>query len=142
MGARRVVLDSATSAALGVISERRFQEFAYALAKHCRSLGVTLVITMEIAELLGTAQLTGHGISSIADNILLLRYVEVAGRLERAVSVLKARGVPHLTELRRLEITPTGIRVGARFARMRGVLTGLPTEVPAVLDEPRPEREA
>ena len=59
-------------------------------------------MTMEVAELLGTAQLTGHGVSSIADNLIVLRYVEMEGSLERAVFVLKARGTGHATELRTL----------------------------------------
>jgi len=51
------------------------------------------------------------------------------GRLERAVSVMKARRVGHSTELRQAEIDGTGFHVGGRFVDLRGVLTGLP--VPA-----------
>jgi circadian clock protein KaiC len=83
-------------------------------------------MTMEVAELLGTAQLTGHGVSSTADNLILLRYVEVDGRLERAVSVLKSRGTGHTTDLRRFRIDAHGAHVGGRFEDLRGVLTGIP----------------
>lgn len=127
--ALRVVLDSVTALSLGVASERRFRELVYVLCKCMRHDGVTFVTTMEIPELLGTTQLTGHGVSSITDNAVLLRYVEVGGRLERAVSVLKARGVPHSTELRRLVIDGSGPSVDRGFTELRGVLTGIP--VPA-----------
>jgi circadian clock protein KaiC len=126
IGARSAVLDSLTSMSLGVPSERRFRELVYALTKHFRVAGVTPLMTMEVAELLGTAQLTGHGVSSTADNLILLRYVEVNGQLERAVSVLKARGTGHLTELRRFRIDRRGAHVGERFQDLRGVLTGVP----------------
>ncbi len=126
VGARRVVLDSLTGMSLGVASQRRFRELVYALAKHVRVAGVTALMTMEVAELLGTAQLTGHGISSIADNVIVLRYVEVDGHLERAVLVLKARGIGHATELRRFRIDDGGAHVGAPFQDLRGVLTGIP----------------
>jgi circadian clock protein KaiC len=126
VGARHAVLDSLTSMALGVPSERRFRELVYALSKHFRAAGVTPFMTMEVAELLGAAQLTGHGVSSTADNLILLRYVEVDGRLERAVSVLKARGTGHVTELRRFKIDGRGAHVGERFQDLRGVLTGVP----------------
>jgi circadian clock protein KaiC len=126
VGARHAVLDSLTSMSLGVPSQRRFRELVYALTKHFRAAGVTPLMTMEVAELLGTAQLTGHGVSSTADNLILLRYVEVGGRLERAVSVLKARGTGHVTELRRFRIDGTGAHVGPRFQDLRGVLTGVP----------------
>jgi circadian clock protein KaiC len=83
-------------------------------------------MTVEVAELLGSAQLTGRGVSSIADNAILLRYVEVESRLVRAISVLKARGVNHANELHQLTITGSGPQVGAPFRELRGVLTGVP----------------
>jgi circadian clock protein KaiC len=126
IGARRAVIDSLTSMSLGVASQRRFRELVYALIKHFRVAGVTPVMTMEVAELLGTAQLTGHGVSSIADNLIVLRYVEVDGHLERAVFVLKARGIGHTSELRRFLIDDRGAHVGERFQDLRGVLTGVP----------------
>ena len=126
VGARRVVLDSLSSMALGVVSERRFRELVYALTKHVRAAGVTLMMTMEVAELLGTAQLTGHGVSSIADNLIVLRYVEVEAHLGRAVLILKARGIGHSTELRRFVIDDHGAHVGTQFQDLRGVLTGIP----------------
>ncbi len=72
-GARRAVLDSLTSMALGVLSERRLKELVYAFTKHFRSLGVTLTMNMEIAELLGSAQISGYGISFAADNVIQLK---------------------------------------------------------------------
>ena len=129
LGARRAVLDSLTSMALGVPSDRRFKEFVYALAKHFHVNGVTLAMNMEVADLLGSAQLSGHGLSFAADNVIQLKYVEIEGRLERGLSVLKARGVAHATDVRRLAVVGSGVEVGAPFEGMRGVLTGLP--VPA-----------
>jgi circadian clock protein KaiC len=129
IGARRAVLDSLTSMSLGVVSQRRFRELVYALTKHFRAAGVTPLMTMEVAELLGTAQLTGHGVSSIADNLIVLRYLEMDGRLERAVFVLKARGTGHATELHKFLIDDRGAHVGERFQELRGVLTGIPQPV-------------
>jgi circadian clock protein KaiC len=129
-GARRVVLDSLTSIALGVPSKRRFKELVYAVTKHFRAVGATLVMTMEIADLLGSAQLSGHGISFASDNVIQLKYVEVDGQLERGISVLKARGVRHATDVRRLTIGEGRIEVEAAFAGLRGVLSGLPVRAP------------
>jgi len=129
LGARRAVLDSLTSMALGVPSERRFKELVYAITKHFRAARVTLAMNMEIADLLGSAQLSGHGVSFAADNVIQLKYVEVEGRLERGISVLKARGTRHATDVRRLSIDAGRIGVDAAFSGLRGVLTGLP--VPA-----------
>jgi circadian clock protein KaiC len=124
--AKRAVLDSLTSVALGVTSERRFKELVYAITKHLRRQGVTFQMNLEIPDLLGSAQLSGHGISFAADNVIQLKYIEVNGHLERGLSVLKARGVRHLTDVRRLIVKAGGLEVGAPFEGMRGVLTGLP----------------
>jgi circadian clock protein KaiC len=128
---RRAVLDSLTSMELGVSSPRRFKELVYAMTKHFRALGVTFDLNMETAELLGSAQLSGHGVSFAADNIVQLKYVERDGRLDRGISVLKARGVRHATEVRQLGVGAHGLEVGAPFRGLRGVLTGLPTPVRA-----------
>ncbi|MET0411320.1 MAG: ATPase domain-containing protein [Polyangiaceae bacterium] len=127
VGARRAVLDSLTSMALGVPSERRFKELVYAVAKHFHRSEVTLSMNMEVADLLGTAQLSGHGISFAADNVIQLKFVEIEGRLERGISILKARGIQHATDVRRLTVARGGVQVGSAFEGMRGVLTGLPT---------------
>jgi len=124
LGARRAVLDSLTSMALGIHSERRFKELVYAVTKHFRALGVTLYMNMEIAELLGSIQLSGYGISFAADNVVQLKYVEVEERLERGISVLKARGVRHATGVRKMSFETHGIAVGAHFEGTRAVLTG------------------
>ena len=129
LGAKRAVLDSLTSMALGVPSERRFKELVYSITKHFRAQGVTSTMNLDVPDLLGSAQLSGHGLSFTADNVIQLKYVELDGRLERGISVLKARGVRHTTDVRRMNVRPDGIEVAAPFEAMRGVLTGLPTPV-------------
>jgi circadian clock protein KaiC len=121
---RRAVFDSLTSLALGVPSERRFKELAYSIGKHMRACGVTLLTTLEAEQLLGAEQFSGRGASFIADNVIRLRYIERAGGLARGISVLKARGVRHLTEIRRFTIGAGGLRVGQAASRNVGVLSG------------------
>ena len=124
LGARRVVLDGLSSLALGVPSERRFKELVYAAAKHFRALNATVYMTLEIEELLGSSHLTGGGISSLVDNVILLRYVEVQDRLERAVVALKARGSAHDNAIRHFSIDANGPHVGGLFGEVRGALSG------------------
>ena len=132
MRATRAVFDSLTTMSLGVPSDRRFKEMVYAITKHLRAMGTTAVMTAETPQLLGSTQLTGDGVSFIADNVVQLRYVELDGRLERAISVLKARGIRHESELRSMTIEKDdrdGIRIeSGRFRDMRGVLTGNPAK--------------
>ena len=119
----RAVLDSLTSMAMGVPSERRFKELVYAVGKHMRECGVTLLSTIEAEQALG-AELRGRGMSFIADNLIRLRYIESNGRLDRGISVVKARGVKHQTNLCDFVIGRGGIRLGAKSARTVGVPSG------------------
>jgi circadian clock protein KaiC len=123
--ARRVVIDGLSSLTLGVPSERRFKELVYAAVKHLRAADVTVFMTLEVEQLLSSRHLGGRAISSLADNVVLLRYVEVADRLERAVTVLKARGSAHENAIRHFTIDETGPHVGAPFRDVRGVLGGV-----------------
>ncbi|MDB4971141.1 MAG: putative circadian clock protein KaiC [Myxococcales bacterium] len=128
MGAGRVVFDSLTTIGLGVPSERRFKELVYAISKHMRSLDASLLMTVESEQLLGQANLSGLGVSFVADNLIQLRYVELEGRLDRAISVIKARGVNLNSELRAATIGKAGMTVVRdRFKDLRGVLTGVPS---------------
>jgi circadian clock protein KaiC len=123
--ARRAVFDSLTSMQLGVPSERRFKELVYSLSKHMRAADVTLWMTLESPQFLGTEELSGHGISFISDNLLRLRYIELDGRLERGISILKARGIKHRTQVRLLRIGHGGVTLtDAGLSGRRGVLTG------------------
>lgn len=126
--ATRASFDSLTTLSLGVPSQRRFKEMVYAITKHLRGDQITTLMTSESVQSLGAADLPGEGISYLADNVIQLRYLELQGRLERAIAVMKARGVRHSTELRSALIEHGGLQVvGGRFAELRGVLTGLPT---------------
>jgi circadian clock protein KaiC len=126
LGARRVVLDGLSSLALGVPSERRFKELVYASAKHFRAAGATVYMTLELEEALGTGQIGGRAISSMTDNVILLRHLEVQERLERAILVLKARGTAHDSAIREFSIDAGGPRVGRSFAEVRAGLRGSP----------------
>lgn len=129
-GAKRAVFDSLTSMALGVASDRRFKELVYSIAKHMRQAGATVVMTMEAEQLIGSSKLTGNGVSFLADTLIQIRYVELEGKIERALSVIKARGIRHGADLRAVTIGEGGLRVTpGRFEDFRGVFTGVPTPV-------------
>jgi circadian clock protein KaiC len=127
MGAKRVVIDSLSSLNLSIAAEGRGPELVYALVKTFRAMGVTSILTNETSQLLGTTELGAHGLSAVADNIVMLRYAEVEARLARGISVLKVRGSGHDDRFRELTITGDMVEVGEPFQPDRGVLTGTPT---------------
>jgi circadian clock protein KaiC len=77
---------------------------------------------------------TGMDASYLADNVLVLRYFEAQGAVQKAISVFKKRGSGHETTLRRFEITRRGIVVGPVLSNFQGILTGVPRILAAAKD--------
>lgn len=98
----------------------------HALCRYLRNMGVTVILTEEIAEITGQFFATSQHISYLADNILFLRYYEVRGEIHKAVGVLKKRLGDFEPALRELHITSDGLVLGEPLENLRGVLTGTP----------------
>lgn len=69
---------------------------------------------------------TGVDVSYMADNVLVLRYFESSGTVQKAISVFKKRGSAHETTLRKFDITSHGIQVGPVLEEFQGILSGVP----------------
>jgi circadian clock protein KaiC len=78
---------AATSSGAG-----RIGMFLTALMNEMRVLGVTTVYTLEVPDIMGPTIRTSIGdLSSLAENLVMLRFVEVGSQLHRLISVLKVR---------------------------------------------------
>lgn len=125
-GAKVIVIDS-LNGYLNAMPDARF------LATHLHDvltyLGQRGVLTFLIGVQQGimAGMSTGVDVSYMADNVLILRYFEARGSVQKAISVFKKRGSAHETALRRFEITSQGIEVGAVLNNFQGVLTGVPS---------------
>lgn len=99
----------------------------HALTKYLQRMGVTLLIVNEMEKIISTdLSVTDYGVSYLADNVLLLRYVEMGSELRRTMGVLKKRMSDFEKTLREFSITPQGLRLGEPLVAMQGILTGLP----------------
>ena len=67
---------------------------------------------------------TSVAISSIIDTWLLLRDIEAGGERNRALYVLKARGISHSNQIREFLLTEHGIELRDVYVGPQGVLTG------------------
>jgi circadian clock protein KaiC len=67
---------------------------------------------------------TNVEISSIVDTWLLMRDIELGGERNRALYVLKSRGMAHSNQLREFLLTPQGIDLLDVYVGPEGVLTG------------------
>jgi circadian clock protein KaiC len=99
----------------------------HALCRYLRNMGVTVVLLEEVPTVTGEFSPTGENISYLADNILFLRYLEVAGEIRKAMGVLKKRTGTFEHSLREFRIeSDDGLVLGEPLTGLRGVLTGTP----------------
>lgn len=127
VGAGRVLIDSIKDIEIATPDKVRYRDYIYSLANYFKMKGITTLLTNEIPELFGSFRLSEHGVSFIADNIILLRYVELSGRMGRAINVMKVPGSRHSKEIREFDITTGGFHIGEPIRALTGVLTGIPT---------------
>ena len=98
----------------------------HTLSRCLQNNGVTVLLVNEVDAITGELRTPGGGMSYVADNILFLRYIEMAGSIRKIVGVLKKRLSGFERTMREIEITPQGIRVGAPLTQLRGILQGVP----------------
>lgn len=69
-------------------------------------------------------ELTDIAVSSLMDTWLLLRDIEINGERNRALYILKSRGMQHSNQVRELLLTDEGIELKDVYVGAAGVLTG------------------
>jgi len=113
-GARRLVLDGLDILALLARRDARLVNFWAALQQELRRRGVTTVATLLLPALFGApSTLPIAGLDGQFDTLLFLHTVERHGRLDRLVSVLKARGRAADRISREFRLTDRGIQIAA-----------------------------
>jgi circadian clock protein KaiC len=89
-----------------------FRHMLYKLVVRFKTLGITSVLTLESSSLYSTERVTEQALSPIADNLLMLRYKEVEGRLAPTLTIVKTRGSDHDRGTHSLSVGRGGMRVG------------------------------
>ena len=136
--ARRVVINSISGLEIALAQTERaeLREGLYRMTAHLTARGVVVLLTTEVPDILGELRMSTQGLSFIADNIILLRYVEIAAEMRRALTVMKMRTSAHENLLREYRIGKQGIVVEESYKDYSGIMTGVPTL--RTLLEPRP----
>src|SRR5262249_4417838 len=118
-GVERVVVDSLAELAFAAHDTDRLPAYIWALMGFVRAKGGTTLITNEIESL-------GHGqagrLSFLFDDVLFLRYVEIASELRRGANVLKMRRSRHGQSLLEFTVDERGIAVHGEITGLTGLL--------------------
>jgi circadian clock protein KaiC len=121
----RVFIDALTDVHRVMPIPQRIPMFVAALVNELRARGTTVLLSAEI-DAYTDEHLTVPipAASASMDNGILLRHVEINGRLQRLVSVLKVRQAASDPEIRGIEISDHGITISRSFSATSGLLTG------------------
>lgn len=117
-------IDGYTMAIQG--DERELLGKLHSLSRYLTNNGVTMVVTDEVTEVTGVSSATSVNASYIADNIVVLSYVEMDSELRKVIGVLKKRASPFEQTLRELSLTEDGIEIGEPLTGFTGILQGMP----------------
>jgi circadian clock protein KaiC len=130
LGIKRVLLDSLSGMARVATNQARLVEFFSALMNELRARGVTVLATWEMRDLFG-AEINAPApeLSSLVDNLLLMRFVEINSELKRVLSALKMRDSTYDPSLMEAVIGERGLRLEKTFRNATAVLSG--TALPA-----------
>jgi circadian clock protein KaiC len=129
-GVRRLFIDGIDGFTQIAADNDRVSHVVTALSNELRSLGVTSLWTaqVDVGNSLGATPLSGialQGLSSVLENVILMRHVEVRSQLYRTVTVLKARVSRIERTLRCFNITERGIVIDDTPGRAEAVLAEL-----------------
>jgi circadian clock protein KaiC len=128
-GVKRLVIDGISGFQQAAVEPERIVRFWSALSNELRALRVTALHTLEMPELIGAeVRVPVDGMSSLAEGMVLLRYVELRSRLYRLISLFKVRDGAFDPTIREFTITDTGIVVGEPFEGVEAVLSGIARE--------------
>jgi circadian clock protein KaiC len=125
--AQRLVIDSLSGFELALAPTFRedFRESLYRMVGALTGAGVTVFMTAEVAESFTDLRFSPNLVSFLTDDIILQRYVELNGRLQKVLAVVKMRGSQHSKELRTYEVTEHGLAIGGALTEYHGIITGV-----------------
>lgn len=129
VGAKRLVIDSLSGFEMALAPGYRidFRESLYRMIAALTGIGVTVMSTVEMEETFTSLGFSTYSISFLTDDLIRLRYVEIAGELRKILMVIKMRGGNHSKAIREYEIGPQGVALlDAELEHYNGLISGIP----------------
>ena len=112
---RLVIIDSINSYLDVIRDERSLLPQMNELFSYLSNMGVLAIVVGAHSQRLDTSK-EPDAVSIITDNIVSMRYYEKDNVVRKAICVLKRRQGHHAPEIRELELTDDGIRLGGQVA--------------------------
>ena len=139
-GVRRLFIDGLGGIQGVARDPGRVGHYLNALANELRVQGVTTVYTLEVADIIGPNIRAPLGdLSSLAENMILLRYIELRSRLYRLISVLKVRDSGFDPSLHEYLLTGHGLEIEPQSASAERIMAGFSHGMPDSPAEATPQ---
>ncbi|ODS52760.1 MAG: circadian clock protein KaiC [Agrobacterium sp. SCN 61-19] len=123
--ARTVVIDSVNGYQASMPEENGLILHMHELLQFLNRQSVNTFITVAQHGLVGDMK-SPVDVTYLADTVILLRYFEAAGRVRRAISVIKKRTGNHENTIREYKIGDQGLSLGEPLTGFHGILRGVP----------------
>jgi circadian clock protein KaiC len=105
---QHVVVD-AISACKRMGSDQAAFDYLMRILNACKERGITCIYLNQTSGLEIVEEISGIGISSIIDSIILLRHLPIDGAITRQLIVMKSRGSKHSEQFHEFRITDRGM---------------------------------
>lgn len=128
-GARVVIIDSLNGYLHAMPDEHFLTAQLHELLTYLGRRGVTTLMVAAQHGVVGMNMASPVDTSYLADSVILFRYFEYAGKVKKAISVMKKRSGAHEESIRELRFDGNGIHLSEPLTRFRGILTGVPIEL-------------
>jgi circadian clock protein KaiC len=123
-----VVVDSLNGYQAAMPDENSLILHLHELLQYLNRQGATTFVTVAQHGLIGDLQ-APIDVTYLPDTVILLRYFEAAGRVRRAMSVIKKRAGAHEDSIREFLITAQGIKIGGPLEHFHGILGSVPSYI-------------
>ena len=128
-GARIVIIDSLNGYLNSMPHDDYLNAQLHELLSYLNNTGVATFLIVAQSGLMGSAMSAPVEASYLADTVVVLRYFEHLGNVKKAISALKKRTGAHEEAIREIWFDEKGIHLSEPLMRLRGILTGVPTEL-------------
>lgn len=117
-----VVVDT-ISTLVGAASEMEIKSMLSRLIDFMKTRGITALCT-DLTAVVGSQDRTDMGVLALMDSWLLLQIIEGSGERNRALYILKSRGMEHSNQVREFLLTNNGAKLQDVYVGPGGVLSG------------------
>jgi circadian clock protein KaiC len=130
-GARVVVIDSLNGYLNAMPEDQFLTAQLHEMLSFLNNEGVATFLVVAQSGMVSSTMRAPVDASYLADAVVMVRMFEHAGKVKKAISVLKKRSGAHEESIRQLWFDAEGIHLSEPLMHLRGILTGVPTELVA-----------